>query len=78
MGYSPFLRSVCFWGSFYLMYQYSGRHPITNRQNYPSYAILKEKLIKAQWRDGFDSDKFFKDVGHFRIALEEEVRNILK
>ena len=71
MGYSPFLKSVCFWGSFYLVYHYSGRHPITNRQNYPSYAILKEKLIKAPFRDGFDGEKFWKDVSHFRIALDE-------
>jgi len=57
MGKSPFLKSVCFWGSFYVVYNYSSRDSITNRQRYPSYAIFKEKVIRDTWRDGFNGDK---------------------
>ena len=78
MGYSPFLGKICFWSSFYIFTEYSGRHPLTDRQNYPSYAIFKEKIIKDTWRDGFDGDKLQLDFGHFRIAFREEIKELFK
>ncbi len=57
MGYSPFLRSIGFWGSFYVFYHYGRRDELTGRYNYPSYLILREKIIKSQWKNGFNSDK---------------------
>lgn len=70
MGYSPFLKSLCFWGSFYVLHKYSSRDPYTNKQRYPSYAIFKEKIIKDTWRDGFNSDKISTDFGHFSMAFK--------
>jgi len=46
MGFSPFLRTLGFWSSFYIIYHYSRRNELTGRHNYPSYFILKEKVIK--------------------------------
>jgi hypothetical protein len=78
MGYSPFLRSICFWGSFYVFYNYSGRDPVTRSQKYPSYAIFKEKIVKDTWRDGFIGDKIQTDFGHFSKAFREEIRGLFK
>lgn len=71
MAKSPFLKTVLFWSSFYLWYQYSARDPLTNRQKYPSYAIFKEKIIKDTWNYGFDSNKIAKDFNHFSIAFQQ-------
>ena len=78
MGYSPFVRSLCFWGSFYLFYHYSSRDPSTHKQRYPSYAIFKEKIIRDTWRDGFDSQKISTDFGHFTMAFKEEFKGLFK
>jgi hypothetical protein len=78
MAKSPFLRGVCFWGSFYLFYNYSSRDPVTNRQNFPSYAIFKEKIIRDTWRDGFNADKLSTDYGHFGRAFKDEIKGLLK
>jgi len=55
MGYSPFLRQVAFWGSFYVFYNYSSKDVETRRNRYPSYVIFKEKLVKGMWDDNFSS-----------------------
>lgn len=78
MGRSPFLKAVLFWSSFYAWYQYSGRDPFTNRQNYPSYAIFKEKIIKDTWNYGFDSKKIGKDFDHFSMAFKEEIKALFR
>lgn len=78
MAYSPFLRSICFWGSFYVVYNYSSRDPRTNRQNYPSYAIFKEKIVKDTWRDGYNGDKLSTDFGHFSRAIKGEIKGLFK
>jgi hypothetical protein len=76
MGYSPFLRSVCFWGSFYVFYNYSSRDPISKRQRYPSYLIFKEKIIRDTWRDGFNCDKLQTEFGHYSRELWSELKSI--
>jgi ribonucleotide reductase beta subunit family protein with ferritin-like domain len=78
MGRSPFLKSILFWGSFYVFYHYSSREPLTNRQKYPSYAIFKEKMVRDTWRDGFNGDKMSKDWGHFTMAFKDDVRSLFK
>ena len=78
MARSPFLRSVCFWFSFAFFCKYSGRDRQTGRQNYPSYAIFKEKIIKDTWRDGFNGDKLQTDFGHYWRALNGEFKGLFQ
>jgi hypothetical protein len=39
--YSPFLRTVAFWGTFYGSYHYARKDELTKQPVYPSYVILK-------------------------------------
>lgn len=64
--YSPFLRSVAFWGTFYGVYHYARRDEATNQHNYPSYVILKQKVIADTWTKGFDSETFNRSFDEFR------------
>jgi hypothetical protein len=78
MGYSPFLRSVAFWGSFYVFYNYAGREVQTGRQRYPSYAIFKEKIVRDTWRDGFNGDKLQTEFGHYSRAAWQEFKDLFR
>lgn len=78
MAKSPFLKSVIFWVSFYALHEYSGRDPYNNRQKFPSYAILKQKIILDTWNYGLDSDKLSKDWGHFTMAFRQEMKSLVK
>lgn len=77
MGYSPFLRSVTFWGSFLLTYNYASRDAV-GRQKHPSYAIFKEKIIRDTWRDGFNGDKLKTDLGHYSTAAWQEFKDLFR
>lgn len=76
MGYSPFLRAVGFWGSFYLFYHYSRRNEDTQRHVYPSYMILKEKIVKDQWKQGPDADRFQEAFSLYTGELWKEIKSI--
>lgn len=78
MGYSPFLRAVGFWGNFYVFYHYAQRDPVTNQYNYPSYLILKEKVIKEQWKNGINGDKFQESFGLYTSELGNEIKSLYK
>ncbi len=77
MAYSPFLRSVAFWGSFLIAYKYASRDA-AGRQNYPSYAIFKEKILRDTLRDGFEGDKLKTDLGHFSTAAWQEFKDLFR
>ena len=78
MSRSPFLSAILFWGSFLFFHKYSSRNPLTGAQNYPSYAIFKEKIIRDTWRDGVDSKKLSTDWNHFTIALGQDFEKAYK
>ena len=78
MSRSPILSAIVFWGSFLFFHKYSSRHPVTGAQNYPSYAIFKEKIVKDTWHDGFDGQKISTDWGHFTIALQQDIEKAFK
>ena len=61
------LRTVAFWGTFYVSYHYARRDPSTLRHVYPSYFILKEHLIKDTWKNGFEGDEFSKSLTDYRV-----------
>ena len=67
--YSPLMRAVAFWGTFYCTYQYARKDPQTNQQTHPSYLILKQKLIKDTWSRGFDSERFSESFALYRQEL---------
>ena len=52
--FSPLLRSLAFWGTFYCTYQYAHRDENTQQHAYPSYVIMKQKIIQDQWNQGFN------------------------
>lgn len=76
--YSPFLRTVAFWGTFYGSYHYARRDPQTKQHVYPSYLILKQKLIKDTWNQGFDSAKFSESFALYRQEFWLELKSIWK
>lgn len=78
MGYSPLLRAIGFWGNFYVFYHYTQRDPLTNQYNYPSYLILKEKVIKEQWKNGINGDKLQESFGLYTTELFNEIKSLYK
>ena len=52
---SPLIRSIAFWGTFYGTYHYARKDELTHQHVYPSYVILKQKIICDSWKDGFES-----------------------
>lgn len=68
MGYSPFLRQVGFWGSFYVFHCYARRDEATQQHVYPSYLILKEKVVKDIWKNGFH-DNIGKNLSQYTHEL---------
>jgi len=74
MAFIPFLRGICFWGSFYLFYHYSSRDSETNKQRFPSYTVFKENFLKESWKEGFKSDKFSKEFENFSRALKDDLK----
>lgn len=74
MGYSPFLRQVGFWGSFYLHYNYARRDPRTQQYANPSYFILKEKVFKELWDYGF-TDKLEDGLSLYSHELWNEIKS---
>ena len=74
MGYSPFLRQVGFWGSFYVFHSYARRDPVTQQHVNPSYLILKEKVVKEVWNHGF-SDKLQDNFKQFTHELWNEIKS---
>lgn len=75
MGYSPFLRQVGFWGSFYLLHNYARRDPRTQQHVNPSYLILKEKVFKELWANGF-TDKLQDGFSLFSHELWNEIKSL--
>jgi hypothetical protein len=75
MGYSPFLRQVGFWGSFYVFHSYARKDPATQQHTHPSYLILKEKVVKEVWKTGF-SDKLQENFGQFSHELWNEIKSL--
>lgn len=75
MGYSPFLRQVGFWGSFYVFHCYARRDPATQQHVYPSYLILKEKVVKEAWRTGFN-EKLQENFSQFSHELWNEIKSL--
>lgn len=61
----PVLRTVGFWGSFYVFTSYSGKDPATSKYRYPSYLILKEQIILETWEKGFNGETFQKQLHTF-------------
>jgi len=52
------IRWLGFWGSFYVFHEYSSRsdeYPFNSNYKYPSYVIIKEKMIKPLFKGDFDS-----------------------
>lgn len=68
MGYSPFLRQVGFWGSFYLLHSYARKDPLTHQHVNPSYLILREKLVKELFANGF-TDKLQENFAQYTHEL---------
>lgn len=75
MGYSPFLRQIGFWGSFYVFHSYARRDPVTQQHVNPSYLILKEKVVKEVWNNGF-SDKLQDNFKQFTHELWNEIKSL--
>lgn len=75
---SYLLRSVAFWGTFYASYHYARRDPVTRQHVYPSYAILKQKVLKDTWTNGFEGDSFSKSCSEFRTELWSELKSLSK
>jgi hypothetical protein len=69
MGYSPLFRTIGFWASLYVFQDYSSRNVETHRYKYPSYLILKEKIIKGTWNNGWNGDKLQASFGEFSDEL---------
>jgi hypothetical protein len=46
-------KTIAFWLSFYGAYNYADREPVTGQHVYPSYAILKQKIVAETWEKGF-------------------------
>jgi hypothetical protein len=78
MGYSPFFRTVGFWASLYVFQNYSSKDNSTHQYNYPSYLILREKIIKATWNDGYDGDKLQKSFNQYSEELWNELKSLIK
>ncbi len=62
----PIIKAVAFWGSFYAMYHYARQNEATGTYSYPSYVILKQKIIKDSWNNGISGEKLSDDLGLFR------------
>lgn len=78
MGYSPFFRTIGFWGSLYVFQNYSSRNGETHRYNYPSYLILKEKIIKNTWNEGWNGDKLQASFSEFSEELWLELKSLIQ
>lgn len=78
MGYSPFVRAVGFWGNFYVFYHYAQRDPATKQYNYPSYLILKEKVVREQWKNGINGDKLQESMSLYSGELWNEIKSLYK
>lgn len=73
---SYLFRTLAFWGTFYTAYHYARRDPATLRHVYPSYFILKEKVIKDTWKNGFEDDNFSTAFRDYRVELWSEIKSI--
>jgi hypothetical protein len=76
MGYSPFLRAVGFWGSFYVFYHYARKDAETKQYVYPSYLIFKEKIVKDIWKNGFNGERLETAASQYSGELWKEVKSI--
>lgn len=59
-------RTLAFWATFYGTFQYARKDPETKQYVNPSYLILKQKLIKDTWKEGFNGDKFDESFKQYR------------
>ena len=74
--YSPFLRAVAFWGTFYGTYHYARKDELTQQHVYPSYAIFKQKVIKDTWSKGFEGESFQNSLNEYRKEAWLELKSI--
>ena len=51
---SPIFRTITFWATFYGAYHYARRDEVSGQHVYPSYVILKQKIISDTWSKGID------------------------
>ena len=69
-------RTITFWLTFYGAYNYASRDQITGQHVYPSYAILKQKLISETWEKGFEGDRFTNSFDQYRNELWLELKSL--
>ena len=74
--FSPLLRTLAFWGTFYGTYHYARQDENTQQYVYPSYAILKKKVISDTWEKGFDGDRFSDSFEQYRKELWLELKSV--
>ena len=74
--YTALPRAIAFWLTFYGAYNYASRDELTGHHVYPSYAILKQKLISETWEKGFEGDRFSDDFDLYRNQLWLEIKSL--
>ena len=74
--YSPLLRAVAFWGSFYGFYHYARTNPQTKQHEYPSYLIFKEKVVKETWKNGWNGDHIQEQLSQYTSELWKEIKSM--
>ena len=74
--YSPLLRTIAFWGTFYGAYHYAKRDEVTQQHVYPSYAILRQKVLKDTWNKGFEGEAFQNSFDEYRKEAWLELKSL--